>query len=465
MQLSVETRRKLEKLLLPVLAEIRPSPEEVSAANEYSNELMGRLKRLLSKDVEIILAGSVARGTQIRGSSDIDIFLLFPKGMQERTMEAEALRVAKKIVSRKAGESYEINYAEHPYLKLKNREGFNADIVPAFKIRDASDMGTSVDRTQLHNEFVKSHLRKGQLDEVRLLKYFLREHGIYGAEARVSGFSGYLCELLIYHYGSFISLLEHVSDAKLPIAIDIASNKALAEPAEVAEMLKRFGSQLIVIDPTDKDRNVAANVSADSLARLIMASRVLLSHPSKLAFYGPKYSDTNPRKWLSQLIAKYGFDVHTLAFRLPRISEDTLWPQLKHLAGSVRRELEACGFEPLLVLQHIEGTEAIISVFTNRIVANAAVVMGPPVTMAEGTRRFYSKHKGGSNISIDGGRIFSIEQAEFSTPEEALRHMLSDRNFKFPSYIKKSKTVLHGASMSSKHARMLMAAYEQTMNI
>ncbi len=465
MPLSAEKKKKLERLFLPVLGEIKPSAEEIDATREYSNELMGRLKRVLPADVEIILAGSVARGTQIRGSSDIDIFLLFPKGVPERTMESEALKIAKKIVSKKDGETYEINYAEHPYLKLKRKGGFAADIVPAFKIRDANDMGTSVDHTQLHNEFIKAHLKKHQLDEVRLLKYFLKEHGIYGAEARISGFSGYLCELLIYHYGSFISLLERLADAKLPIILDIASNKAVEDKTAAAGLSKKFGSQLIVIDPTDKDRNVAANVSEESLARFMVASRTLIANPSKKALSGPRYSDTAARKWLKGLVLKYGVDVHTLAFKLPRISEDTLWPQLKHLAGSVRRELSAYGFEPLLVLQHIDGTDAIISVFTNRGVANAAVVLGPPITIADGSRRFYLKHKDGPNISIEQGRIFSIEQSRFGTPEQVLRHVITSRNFRFPSYIRKSMAVLHGKSMPEKYARMLMAAYERKMNI
>ncbi len=465
MPLTQEKRKKLEKLFLSVLSEIRPSAEEVAAANEYSNELMGRLKRALPSNVEIILAGSVARGTQIRGSSDIDIFLLFPKGVPERTMEAEALKVAKRIVSKEVGETYEINYAEHPYLKLKSKGGFTADIVPAFKIRDSSDMGTSVDRTQLHNEFVKSHLKKEQLDEVRLMKYFLKEHGVYGAEARISGFSGYLCELLVYHYGSFVGAVEKMADAIPPIIIEISSNRAVNDKAEAAEMFKRFGTQLIVIDPTDPGRNVAANVSDESLARFMVASRELLAKPSEKTLSGPKYSDTNSRAWLSSLVAKYGFDVHTMAFSLPSISEDTLWPQLKHLAGGVRRAMEANGFRPLLVLQHIDGRDGLISVFTNRTEVNSMVVLGPPIAMADGCARFYSKHKDGSNVSIDGGRIFSIERSRFSTPAQLLKHLKASKNFRFPSYIKKSNTAVYGNALPEKYAKMLRAAYERRMDI
>ena len=55
-----------------------------------------------------------------------------------------------------------MKYAEHPYTKVVlGDRGINADIVPAYKIKDASERGTAVDRTQLHNEFVNSTLIPG----------------------------------------------------------------------------------------------------------------------------------------------------------------------------------------------------------------------------------------------------------------------------------------------------------------
>ena len=89
-------KSSLETLFGRILKDIVPTKREIDDLNEYSNELMGRLKAAMPKDVEIILAGSVARGTQIRGKSDIDIFLLFPKYLEERKMEADAIKLAKK---------------------------------------------------------------------------------------------------------------------------------------------------------------------------------------------------------------------------------------------------------------------------------------------------------------------------------------------------------------------------------
>ena len=80
---------------------------------QHSNQIMGRLRNSAPKDIDIIMAGSVSRGTQIRGNSDIDIFLLFPKTSNAEKMEQKGMDVARGIVDKKRGESFKIKYAEY----------------------------------------------------------------------------------------------------------------------------------------------------------------------------------------------------------------------------------------------------------------------------------------------------------------------------------------------------------------
>ena len=46
------------------------------------------------------------------------------------------------------------------------------------------------------------------------LKLFMRKQGIYGSELKTNGFSGYVTELLIVNYGSFLSAITHFSTLK-----------------------------------------------------------------------------------------------------------------------------------------------------------------------------------------------------------------------------------------------------------
>ena len=316
-----------ETVFTHVLREIRPGKKEIAAAVAAINDITSRLQKASPKSVEIIVAGSVARGTQLSGSSDLDIFMLFPNNMPDRKMEAKALEIAKSIVDKKRRESFAIKYAEHPYLRLMLGSGIRADIVPAFKISSADEKATAVDRTQLHNEFIISKLTKSQKDQVRLLKFFLRLRGIYGAEAKTEGFSGYLCELLIYSFGNFTGVLESVSSMSLPFVVDPISKAHHSSKDATAKHVRKFGSDFVVIDPVDPDRNVAANVSRESLGRLVIESRKFLAKPTLKEFYGSRFGDLYSSKKLHSFAKSVGMEVYVVDFATPDIAEDIIWQQ------------------------------------------------------------------------------------------------------------------------------------------
>ncbi len=68
---------------------------------------------------------------------------------------------------------------------------------------------------------MKKHLSLKMRGEVRLLKKFMKGIGVYGAEIKTGGFSGYLCELFVLHYGSFVKTLEAFARHKQRIVVDI----------------------------------------------------------------------------------------------------------------------------------------------------------------------------------------------------------------------------------------------------
>ncbi len=447
-----------ERVLHKVLADVKPTPNEIKLLNAKSNELMGRLKEVAPKGVDILLVGSVARGTQIRGTSDIDIFLLFPKTMEERKMEEAGVRIAKQMI-KKGGERYEIKYAEHPYVRMFLKGvAATADIVPAFRISKAEEMGSAVDRTQLHNQFVNTRLSQKQRNDVRLLKTFFDARNIYGAEAKIEGFSGYLCELLVYYYGSFIGVIESLSSLSLPEAIDILDRGN--ERCNKDEMTKRFNSDFIVIDPTDRNRNVAANVSMESLAKAALSARSFMDNPSVNTFYTRGYQELWARGLVKKLGNDFGIDIALLSFRLPEMTEDILWQQLKRLRERISQELHHLGFPPVLSLQGISNRDAMVAFLMENAAKRIAVVRGPSALMGSSAEAFMRSH-GKANITfLDQDRLTSIEKPKHSAPSEALRDIISHNNIKFPSYISKSKTRLYINRIPERYARMLREALE-----
>ncbi|MCL5679883.1 MAG: CCA tRNA nucleotidyltransferase [Candidatus Marsarchaeota archaeon] len=456
----------LEKLFTRVLKDIVPTKEEVEDVTEYSNELMGRLKRIMPKDVEIILAGSVARGTQIRGKSDIDIFLLFPKYLDEREMESKALKLSKKIVSKSDGERFEINYAEHPYLKLINdKRLISADIVPAFKIRDSSERASAVDRTQLHNIFVLENLDKKQKDEVRVLKYLLQRHNIYGAESSKHAFSGYLCELLVVHYHKLSRLLEALSATKLPLFIDVKGNVENSGEAISKDYIKKFNAPLIVIDPTDANRNVAASVSYESISRLILVARKLLAEPDIKTFYGYKYSENESVSGLSKFMESNGLELDSLCFKLPKISEDTLWPQLEKLKNRIEHEAITNGFSQVLSFSKIESGFGVIAFFHDVHKIHAKKSVGPDITIKNAADEFMKKHAGSMKIGVEGTRLTSIEKSRYVDMNDMLSKILKGKGFAFTSDIKKGMCRLYSNDVPERYKLIIYHGVVEKLNI
>ena len=448
---------KFESLFKEVLSNVKPSKSEIADAKFAINDIMGRLMKATPKDVEILLAGSVARGTQIRGNSDIDVFLLFPRKMGETKIERMGLEIAKRIVNKKKNESYIVKYAEHPYTRLfLNDLKINVDIVPAYKIENALERITAVDRTQLHNEFVNSHLNEKQRDEVRVLKAFLKAHRIYGAEAKIEGFSGYLCELLIYSYGSFLKLLTAMANIKLPVIIN--TSKGWKE-SEHSAMVKKFGKKFIVIDPTDSNRNVAANVSDNSLLRFAIVSRALLKKPDMNSFYGEKWSDLHSDRKLSETREKLGANLYVLHFDVPDIAEDIIWQQLKKSMLSFDELLARNGFNPIISLHSKMGKDALIAFFVLDAKVLVRKVHGPNLHAGDAIESFMHAHRDSIALSVENGSIYSIDKAKYTNPKEFVQGFLNSRTTKLPSYLNAKKCTIYENKIPEKYAKMVYWAY------
>ena len=460
-------RMRLESIVNRVIGSVKPTPQEMNLITSYSNSIMRRLKKAVPDDVEIIFVGSAARGTQIRGSYDIDIFMLFPKTLPEREMEKKGLQMAKSIVDKGKGETFVIKYAEHPYLKLMvdSNTGLSADIVPAFKISHASEMGTSVDRTQLHNKFVSARLTDWEKDNVRALKAFLKGHNLYGANAKIEGFSGYSCELMVYQFGSFINVLQEFAKLNLPTAIDPLNRETYKPHHERTEILaKKFKNQFVVIDPTDENRNVTAATSVEAMARMCVVSRLMLQKPSIDLFYGARYSDTYSENKMSRLRKELGMDVYSLSFDTPDISEDIVWQQTRRLSKRFETVLKDNAFVPALTLENVSKEKTIIAFLLGRESKHYDIIEGPSAFMHIASDRFLQSHRTAIGTFFKGDRITFIEESAFKNPGDVLRNAVKSEK-SLPSYIDRKKIRMHVNDIPEDLAKLLYEALVRKTSI
>ena len=205
-----------------ILNDIKPTEDEMERLNEISHTLINFLNKTCmeeSIDAKITLVGSVAKGTALKGKSDIDIFMAFPLDTDKQYLKEIGLYLAHKCSDNFDGEASH-HFASHPYV-TSIIDGFEVDFVPCYEIEDGSQLKSAVDRTILHTRYVMANLSDEQRDEVLLLKRFMDMTGTYGSEFKVGGFAGYLCELLVIYYGNFENTLKNATKWQFGQEIDL----------------------------------------------------------------------------------------------------------------------------------------------------------------------------------------------------------------------------------------------------
>ncbi|MDE1873568.1 MAG: CCA tRNA nucleotidyltransferase [Candidatus Micrarchaeota archaeon] len=405
------------------LDEIKPTKKELEESVYSINQLTGALKKVVAKDVEIRVVGSVVRGTQLRGESDIDVFLLFPKKHKREKITKDGLEYARRIAKGK-GDRYEVKYAEHPYTRLYiGSLGVRADIVPAFKIDNIEDMSTAVDRSPMHADFINRRLSERQRDDVRLLKYLLKRQGLYGAEVMTSGFSGYLCELLILQYGTLTGLMDAAAGFTLPILLDPKGKGALKD----LSLAKRFNSRFVVIDPVDKNRNVAAGVSIETLGKFVMLCRAFTMRPNVAFFHGRGFASTKVRALLASFIKRSGLDMYVVSARIPDKSEDIVWPQLRKVGEFVTGLAERSGFRIYFSIPVVSGRNGMLVFFAPREKLTTRMQKGPSVFIRKAQEQFVNAHRNAMAMTMRGDTIYALERNKYGTLEDLMRDVAAGR--------------------------------------
>ena len=325
--------KNVQKQILP---DKKAERELKSLARKVLRVANKKAKRYKAK---AMIVGSITRDTWLPDKKEFDIFILFPKDLKPSELEKYGLQVAKEIVKEMKG-TFTLKYAQHPYLSAKIND-VEIDIVPCYKIKDTSEIKSAVDRTPFHVAYLQKKLKKKQANEVRLLKKLLKTHNLYGADAKTQGFSGYLCELLIINYKTFVNLLKAAAKWKIQEIIDL---EKFYKKEEYNLLRKIFKNQaLIVIDPTDKTRNVAAALSSENFFKFKKVCEEFLKNPCEETFFEKVNYMTDFE--FSRMKLKRGTEVLLIKFRPPKVSSDILWPQLRKFAERIESILEEKKYE------------------------------------------------------------------------------------------------------------------------
>lgn len=388
------------------IAKIVPTEEEVRSERRLASTIIRRLQDQSPKWCRVVLAGSVAKGTFMRGSNDLDIFILFEKRIERENLESGIRNIMEKAFP-KTG--FQLSYAEHPYLRF-HYQGRRVDLVPAYDIKDTKERKSAVDRSVHHTKYIKNNLPKDKRKDVILLKSFLKSYSLYGAEIKIKGFSGYLCELLIISYGSFMKLMTAASKWKLPIFLDPADHYKNTDCPPF------FETPLILVDPTDKKRNVAAALSCRNLLRFIRLSKRLIKTMN------PDMITRAPRTFRQKVSsAKRNNHLYMVSMPKPDVVDDILWGQLHKLMHQLKKHLS--DFKPgNIFADDSEGIRIAIPLKED-LLPKTEDVQGPPLDMKDHIKKFKNSHKDAAFLRRNG-RLIARRNRKIRSAEDAILEFL-----------------------------------------
>ena len=365
------------RVIATIRHRVTPDDAERAAMRDAVARLSDRIEAEVSDlpvDADVVQVGSTARGTWLAGDRDIDLFVRFPPDLDRELLERYGLAVGNAVLP----EGHE-EYAEHPYV-TGTFEGFDVDLVPCYDVDDAAAPQSAVDRTPHHNAYLAQRLDDEVAGEVRVCKQFLKGIGVYGSDLRTRGFSGYLSELLVLEYGGVGSLLEAAAGWHPPVTFD---------PEDHAT--ESHDDPLVVVDPTDPTRNVAAVCSAANVARLQHYAREFLDDPQP-GLFEPRDPDPLDAAAVRRHIERRGTAPVAVVFDAPDIVDDQLYPQLRKSLSGVCDELDRRGFGPIRAATFADDRAVLFVELAHRRLPRIERHEGPPVHVREHAEGFYGAY-------------------------------------------------------------------------
>jgi tRNA nucleotidyltransferase (CCA-adding enzyme) len=415
----------LEKICQKVLKETTPDAKKRKQIRVLAEKLKKKVENAAKKarvKTEVRVEGSVAKDTWLSREPDIDIFMRLPPTIPREEFGKVALKIAKEAT---AGSRQVERFAEHPYLEAFVDE-VRVNIVPCYKAKKGT-WKSATDRTPYHTDYVKPLLNQKLRNEIRLLKQFMKGIGVYGAEIKVGGFSGYLCELLILNYQSFVKVLSAVADWKERQVIDHEGFYLKRE----RELELLFKEPLVIVDPVDKGRNAASAVRKERLDEFIAASRAFLEAPDKQFFYPPKTRPFTKEK-IAELMMKRDSSIIFVKFGRVNAVPDVLWGQLYRSQRALRGLLRQNEFA--IIRDAVWSNENDINLFIFEVehleLPAVKKHLGPPLEKQKECENFLQKHLNSpdtfSGPMVENGRWTVEIKRKILEADELLEQRLKD---------------------------------------
>jgi tRNA CCA-adding enzyme len=378
------------------MKDIIPSKDEKKKLKKTVSKFLDSFKD--EKDVKFFVGGSYAKDTWLPGNRDVDVFVKF----NYKTYVDQDISAVLFVMLRKKFKEVSIVHGSRDYYHILVND-IIFEVVPVLDIRKASEAVNVMDVSPLHVAYVKKKLKRK--DDVRKLKALLKANHLYGAESYLQGFSGYVLEILVAHYGSFDNVLKAFSTVKGSLILDPAkhySSKGIA----LKSLNKSKVSAFVLIDPVQPDRNAAAGVSSLKLQAFADLCKV---YDGSDSWYVLENVD------VSKLKGYIVLDVVQLPGR-----EDISLSKMRALYDRILREFSYNSFK--VVDSEWDSSHYWFKV---RKLSKTFRHYGPSLKYVEHVKAFRGKY--GSKVKVSGSKVYVDLDREFFDPRDFLESLVKKK--------------------------------------
>ena len=403
---------------------IKPNNKIRAIQKEVDDEITGKVWNTIDelgirdKIKDVAMQGSYEKGTDLPTSgSDLDIFVVFNTDVSKDERERLGVQIGMKSLD---GKNPYIQDATSKYAEAvfdHKGQRMEVQIVPTRhltldqiknKTVDGKKIDIGMERTPHQTAFMKKAL-KGKEEEVRILKQFMKDTGLYDSSMKSQGFSGYATEVLIHNLGSFENVMEFFANLKVGEVIG----------GEKGNKDNIFS----LIDPIDPNRDLISAFSPKKIGRTIKTAQHFLKHGE-------------PPKKIEPIEMKSV----TISYNTTQFNEDTLSGQIRKTQNSIISQLKGLGFEipskteniikgfsveiPRISSDKEEGESKVSLTFgmNELTIPETYKDKGVPVEMKDAVDAYKEANKNREFVEEDG-RLKAIKKRPFTHLADAVRYL------------------------------------------
>jgi len=393
-------KQNINIILKDVLQNIKPSKKELAEIKKILAENLKKVKENIRSNrinADVFVGGSAAKGTMIRKDNyDVDVFIRFDKKYKDTLLSG----ITEKLLH---GIRFQRIHGSRDYFRAKVAENLFLEFVPVRRIKNPRKAENVTDLSYSHVNYIKKKIKSEKLlDEIKIAKAFCYANSTYGAESYIQGFSGYGLELLIYHYKTFMKFVREMAKFNIKgdnkIVIDIEKRHKNKARILMDINAAKLQSPIVLVDPTYKQRNVLAALSAETFEKFQKTCRDFLRKPTD-KFFEPEIINLSRIKSDAD---KRGYEFVLLNIATNRQEGDVAGSKLlkfyRHLCVETARlfEIKAKGFE------YRKGKTA--RVFIVGEAKPFILITGPLISQERHSKRFRNTYK---NVSVKNRRLYA----------------------------------------------------------